>query len=55
MKLRNTNKPTATRAIEVLAKIVILVETTGKKRERSFAYRGHMERLRSGTESDGRR
>jgi Fic family protein len=52
MKLLDTSKPTATRAIEVLAEIGILVETTGKKRDRSFAYRTYMERLRTGTELD---
>jgi Fic family protein len=52
MKLLDTSKPTATRAIEVLAEIGILVETTGKKRDRSFAYRAYMERLRTGTELD---
>ncbi|MER8408822.1 Fic family protein [Mesorhizobium sp. M1307] len=52
MKLLDTSKPTAARAIEVLAEIGILVETTGKKRDRSFAYRAYMERLRTGTELD---
>ena len=50
IKLLNTSKPTATRAIEVLAEIGMLVETTGKKCDRSFAYRAYMERLRTGTE-----
>jgi Fic family protein len=52
MKLLDTSKPTSTRAIEVLAGIGVLVETTGKKRDRSFAYRSYMERLRAGTELD---
>lgn len=52
MRLLDTSKPTATRAIEVLTEIDILVETTGKKRDRSFAYRAYMERLRTGTELD---
>lgn len=55
MKLLRTSKPTATRAVEVLARIGILVETTGKRRDRSFAYRAYMERLRVGTELDLRR
>lgn len=55
MRLLETSKPTATRAIEVLAEVSILVETTGKKRDRSFAYRAYMERLRTGTELDIRR
>lgn len=52
MKLIDASKPTATRAIEVLAEAGILVETTGKKRDRSFAYRAYMECLRTGTEPD---
>jgi cell filamentation protein, protein adenylyltransferase len=52
MKLLDTSKPTATRAIEVLAEIGILLETTGKKRDRSFAYRAYMEHLRTGTDLD---
>jgi Fic family protein len=52
MKLLDTSKPTATRAIETLTRIGILVEMTGKKRDRSFAYRAYMERLRIGTELD---
>jgi Fic family protein len=55
MQLLATSKPTTTRAIEVLAGIGILAETTGKKRDRSFAYRAYMERLRAGTEPDARR
>jgi Fic family protein len=52
MKLIDASKPTATRAIEALAEVGILVETTGRKRDRSFAYRAYMERLRIGTELD---
>lgn len=52
MRLLDTSKPTATRAIDLLAEIGTLVETTGKKRDRSFAYRAYMERLRTGTELD---
>src|SRR5579883_1137631 len=43
MKLLNASKPTATRAIDVLSEIGVLTETTGKKRDRSFAYRAYME------------
>lgn len=39
MKLIDASKPTATRAIAALAEVGVLVETTGKKRDRSFAYR----------------
>jgi Fic family protein len=54
MNLVEASKPTATRAIEALAGIGILVETTGRKRGRSFVYRAYVERLRTGTELEAR-
>ncbi len=54
MKLTSTSKPTAGRAIELLTSAGILVETTGKKRDRSWAYQGYLDRLRVGTELDAR-
>ena len=53
MTFVETTKPTAGRAIELLVAAGVLVETTGKKRDRSFVYRGYLERLRVGTELDG--
>jgi Fic family protein len=50
MKLIAASKPTATRAIESLVAADILVETTGRKRDRSFAYQAYVDRLRVGTE-----
>jgi Fic family protein len=50
MKLIAASKPTATRAIETLVAAGILVETTGRKRDRSFAYQAYIDRLRVGTE-----
>jgi Fic family protein len=50
MNLVETTKPTAGRAIELLVGAGVLVETTGKKRDRSFVYRGYLDRLRVGTE-----
>lgn len=50
MKLVEASKPTATRAIEVLVEAGILVEITGRRRDRSFAYQGYLDRLRAGTE-----
>jgi Fic family protein len=50
MKLIDASKPTATRAIEALADADILAETTGRRRDRSFAYRAYLDRLRVGTE-----
>lgn len=57
MNLVGTTKPTAGRAIEVLVETGVLVEKTGKKRDRSFAYEAYLNRLRVGTELDenGRR
>jgi Fic family protein len=50
MTLVDTTKPTAGRAIELLVAAGVLVETTGKKRDRSFVYRAYLDRLRVGTE-----
>ncbi len=50
MKLVETTKPTAGRAIDLLVSGGVLVETTGKKRDRSYVYGGYLDRLRVGTE-----
>ena len=50
MRLIGVSKPTATRAVEALTSAGILVETTGRKRDRRFAYRAYIEQLRIGTE-----
>jgi Fic family protein len=55
MKLVETTKPTAGRAIELLVTVGVLAETTGKKRDRSFVYRGYLDRLRVGTDLDAPR
>jgi Fic family protein len=47
-----TTKPTAARAIEALVGAAVLVEVTGRKRDRSYAYRAYLDRLRVGTELD---
>jgi Fic family protein len=52
MRLVETTKPTAGRAVELLMTAGVLVETTGRKRDRSFVYRGYLDRLRVGTEID---
>jgi Fic family protein len=54
MHLLKTTKPTATRAVDSMAKLGILVETTGKKRDRSFAYQAYLDRLKVGTDLDFR-
>ena len=45
-----TSKPTANRAIDALSRAGVLVETTGKKRDRIYAYQAYLDRLRAGTE-----
>ncbi len=50
MKLVHASKPTAGKAIDLLVYAGVLAETTGKKRNRSFAYQQVLERLRVGTE-----
>jgi Fic family protein len=55
MKLIETSKPTAGRAIEVLVEAGVLVETTGRRRDRSYAYDSYLDRLRVGTDLDVRR
>jgi len=52
MRLLKTSKPTATRAIEVLVSAGVLGETTGRKRDRWFAYGANLARLRVGTDLD---
>jgi len=55
MNLLETTKPTAGRAVDTLVASGVLVETTGKKRDRSFSYRAYLDRLRAGTELEERR
>ena len=50
MRLLATTRPTASRAIETLVDAGVLVETTGKRRDRAFAYDAYLRRLREGTE-----
>lgn len=49
-KLLGTTKPTVGRAIELLEAAGVLVETTGKRRDRSWAYRRFLDVLCAGTE-----
>lgn len=50
VKLLETTKPTAGKAVQLLESTGILVETSGKRRDRTFAYRAYLDRLRAGTE-----
>jgi Fic family protein len=49
-KLLKTTKPTATKAITGLVDAGVLVETTGRRRDRAFRYETYLDILRSGTE-----
>ena len=53
VKLLDTTKPTAAKAIGVLDQLGILKETTGRRRDRTFSYAAYLDRLRAGTELDG--
>lgn len=55
VRLIDTTKPTASRATEQLVAAGVLVETTGRKRDRSFVYDAYLEKLRVDTELEGRR
>jgi hypothetical protein len=46
----STTMPTANRAIQALERAGVLVETTGKLRDRIYAYKSYLDRLRTGTE-----
>lgn len=50
VRLLDTTKPTASRAVEALVEAGVLVETSGRKRDRTFVYAGYLDRLRGGTE-----
>ena len=50
--LLETTKPTATKAVRALIEAGILVETTGRRRDRTFGYAAYLGRLRAGTELD---
>lgn len=50
VKLLRTTKPTATKSIELLERLGILEETTGRKRDRTYRYAGYLDLLRAGTE-----
>jgi len=49
MKLLDTTKPTASKAIDALRKSHILRETTGRRRDRVYAYQSYLDILTSGS------
>jgi len=52
VKLLKTTKPTAGKAVQLLENLGVLIETTGKQRDRTYAYASYLEKLRVGTEID---
>jgi len=50
MELLATTRPTAAKAVTALVSASVLVETSGRKRDRTFAYSAYLELLRTGTE-----
>jgi Fic family protein len=54
VELLSTTKPTASKAVSALVDTGVLVETTGRRRDRTFGYAAYLERLRAGTEVAGR-
>lgn len=50
VKRLETTKPTAAKAVQVLQKAGVLTETSGKQRDRTFAYKRYLDKLRAGTE-----
>jgi Fic family protein len=54
MDITGTSKPTARRAVEILIKAGILIETTGRPRDRSYAYQAYLKGLQAGTELEKR-
>lgn len=52
VNLLKTTKPTAGKAVQLLENLGVLTETSGKQRDRTFAYARYLEKLRVGTEVD---
>jgi Fic family protein len=50
VKLLKTTKPTAGKAIQVLERLHVLTETSGKQRDRTYAYAAYLDKLRVGTD-----
>ena len=50
VELLATTKPTANKAVAALVNAGVLVETTGRWRDRTSGYAAYLDRLRAGTE-----
>ena len=49
-RILETTKPTANKAVRALVDAGVLVETTGRKRDRTYSYAAYLDRLRAGTD-----
>ncbi len=49
MRLLDTTRPTAAKAVTALVEAGVLTESSGKKRDRSFSYQSYLEQLKAGT------
>jgi Fic family protein len=49
IRMLETTKPTAAKAVDTLVAAGVLVETTGRKRDRSFSYQAYLAKLGSAT------
>lgn len=50
VRILETTKPTAGKAVQLLERLGVLVETSGKQRDRTYAYKAYLDKLREGTE-----
>jgi hypothetical protein len=50
VKLLETTKPTAAKAIALLEEVGVLAETTGRRRDCMYGYSKYLDHLRVGTE-----
>jgi len=50
VRLLKTTKPTAGKAVQLLESLHVLTETSGKQRDRTYAYAAYLEKLRAGTD-----
>jgi hypothetical protein len=48
--LLETTKPTAAKAVSILEEVGVLVETTGRQRDRAFSYNAYLGLLKAETD-----
>ena len=50
VEILSTTRPTAAKAVNTLVEAGVLVETSGKRRDRTFGYAAYLDLLKAGTE-----